>query len=58
MSSVEASEPTHSSNFLLNTNEDDDALDEFSDDADAITDDDDEDNLICEINLNADKYRL
>ena len=56
-SSVEDSEPTYSSNNALNTNEDYDALDELPDDADAITDDD-EDNLICEINLNADNYRL
>ena len=41
----------------LITIEDDDALDELPDDADAITDDD-EDNLICEVNLNADNCRL
>ena len=57
MSSVGHSEPTYSSINSLNTNEDDEALDELPDDADAITDDD-EDNLICEINLNADNYRL
>ena len=48
LSSVEDSEPT---------NDDDDALDELPDDADAITDDN-EDNVICEIILNADNYRL
>ena len=36
----------------MNTNEDDNALDELHDDDDAITDDD-EDNLICEINTHA-----
>ena len=40
-----------------NTKEADDVLVELSDDADAITDDE-EDNLICEKNLNADNYRL
>ena len=39
----------------LNTNEDYDALDEFPDDADTITDDD-EVNLTCEINLNVDNF--
>ena len=57
MGSVEDSEPTYSSINSLNTNEDDDVLDELPDDGDAITDDD-EDNLINEINLNADNYRL
>ena len=56
LSSVENSEPTYSSVKSLNTNEDDDALDVFFDDADAITDDDD-DNLICQMNFNADNYR-
>ena len=41
----------------LSTNEGDDVLDEASDDADAIINDD-TDNLICEINPNADNYRL
>ena len=54
--SVENSEPTYRSINSLNTNEDDEALDELPDDADAITDDD-EDSLICEMNLNADNYR-
>ena len=57
MSAVEGSEPTYSSINPLNTDEDDDALDELPDDADAITDDD-EDNLICEINLNTNNHRL
>ena len=50
LSSVEGSEPTYSSISSLNTNEDDDALDELPDD--------DEDNIICEINSSADNYRL
>ena len=50
---VEGSEPTYSSMNLLNTIADDDALDEiYGDDDDAINDDD-EDNLICEINTHA-----
>ena len=53
LSTVERSEPTYSSINLLNTNEHKDPLDEIPDDADAITHDD-EDNLLCEINLNAD----
>ena len=56
LSSVENSEPTYSSNNSLNTNEDDDVLDEFPDDVDANTDDD-EDDLICETNTYADHYR-
>ena len=55
--SLEGSKPTCSSVISLNTNEDDDALDELHDDDDAITDDD-EGNLICEINTLADHYRL
>ena len=74
MSSVDVSEPTYSFINLLNTNDDDDALNELHDDDDAITDyyddddnnddddeDDDDDNddkLICERNLNANNYRL
>ena len=41
----------------MNTDEDNDALEDFPGDADAITDDD-EDNLLNEINLNADNCRL
>ena len=41
----------------MKINEDNDTRDELPDDADAIIDDD-EDNPICEINLNADNYRL
>ena len=57
LSSVEDFELTYSSINLLNTNEDDDVLDEPPDDVDAITVND-EDNLICEINTHADHYRL
>ena len=57
LSSVENSEPTYNSNNSLNINEDDDALDEIPDDADAITDVD-EDSPIYEKDLNADNYRL
>ena len=47
--SVKDSEPTNSSINSLKTDEDDDALDELPDEADEITDNDEE-NLICEIN--------
>ena len=57
-SSVEESEPTYSSINSLNTNEDDNAFDETQDGADDATTDDQEDNLIYEINTNADHYRL
>ena len=57
LSSVEDSEPTYSSIISLNTNEDDDVFDELLDDVDAITADD-EQNLICEMNTDADHYRL
>ena len=57
LSSVENSEPTYSAIISLNTNEDDDVIDELPDDAEAITDDD-EDNIICEINTHVDHYRL
>ena len=57
LSSVDCSEPTYSFLTSLNTNEDDDTLDELPDDADAFTDDD-EDNLKGEINLYPDNYRL
>ena len=50
LSWVEDSESTYSSINLLNANEDDDALEELSDHV--------ENNLNCEINLNADNYRL
>ena len=58
MSSVEGSEPTYSSIVSLNTNEDDDTLDELHDDDDDAIIDDDEGNLICEINTHANLYRL
>ena len=57
LSSVEDSETTYSSINSLNANKDDEALDELPDDIDEITDND-EDNLINEINLNTDNYRL
>ena len=41
----------------MNTNEDNDALDELCDGANAITDDH-EDNVICEKNTHADRHRL
>ena len=53
LSSVENSETTYSSISSLNTNEDDDVLDELPDNVDAITDDN-EDNLLCEINKHTD----
>ena len=56
-SSVEDSETTYSSINSLNTNEDNDVLEELPDDVDAITADD-EDNIICEINTHVDHYRL
>ena len=56
-SSVDYSEPTYSSITSLNTNEDNDRFDQLPKDADTITDHD-EDNLICEINLHDDHYRL
>ena len=58
LSSVEDSEPTYSSINSLNTSEDDNAFEETYDlEGDAAADDD-EDNLICEMNTNADHYRL
>ena len=57
-SSVEGSEPTYSSINSLDSNEDDDALEEPHDDVDDAIIDDDEDNLICEINTHAYHYRL
>ena len=57
VTSIEDSEPTYSSINSLNTNDDDEALNECHDDDDVINNDD-KDHLICEINLNADSYRL
>ena len=57
LSSVEDSEPTFSSINSLNTDEDDDAVDELPGDVDAITDDN-EDDLICETNTHSNHYRL
>ena len=58
LSSVEDSEPTYSSIDSLNTNEDDNAFDETHDDEDDASTDDHKDNLICEINTQADHYSL
>ena len=57
LSSLEDSEPKYSSISSLNTNKDDDALDEFPEVPDTITDNDGN-NLSCEKNLQADHYRL
>ena len=57
LSSVEGFEPTYSSLISLNTIENDDVPDELPDDVDANTDDD-EHNLIYEVNLKSDNYRL
>ena len=57
LSSVEDFEPPYSSINSLSTNECDDVLDEPSDDAAAIINDG-EDNLLCEIKLNTNNYRL
>ena len=56
-SSVADSDPAYSSITSVNTNEDDDALNELPDDVDAITDDDEGD-LIYEINTHVDHDRL
>ena len=58
LSSAEGSDPTYSSIASLNTNEDNGALVEPHDDDDNPIIDDDEDNLICEINTHANRYRL
>ena len=58
LSPEEDSEPTYNCITSLNTNEDDDAFDELHDDEEYAITDEDEDNLICEVNLNADNYRL
>ena len=57
LNSEEDFELTYSSINSLNTKEGDDVLNELPEDVDAITDDD-EDNLIYEIDLNADNSRL
>ena len=58
MSSAEGFDPTYSSIDSLNTNEGDDAPAESHDvDVNPINDDD-EHNFICEINIQADRYRL
>ena len=55
-SSVEDPGPIYSWVISRNTNEESASL-ELPEDPDTVTDDD-EDNLICEINLNSDNYRL
>ena len=57
LSSAEDFEPIYSPIKSLNSNKGEDLLDEPSDDADAIINDN-EDNLKCEKNLNAENYRL
>ena len=57
-SSVEDSEPTYSSINSLNTSEDDNTLEETYDNEGDTAAVDDEDNLICQMNTNADPYRL
>ena len=58
LSSVEDSEPTHSSINSFNTSEDDSAFEETDDHEGDAAADDDEDNLICEMNAHANHYRL
>ena len=58
MSSAEGSDSTYSSIDSLNTNEDDDALAEPHGDDDNLINDDDENNFICEVNTQANRYRL
>ena len=58
LNSVEDSEPTYSSINSLNTSEDDYALEEtYENESDAAADDDG-DNLVCEVTIHADHYRL
>ena len=42
----------------MSTNENDNAFDETFDNENDVTTDDNEDNLICEMNIHADHYRL
>ena len=58
LNSVENSEPTYSSINSLNTSEDDNAFAETYDNEGDAAADDNEDNLICEMNTHADRYRL
>ena len=58
LNSVKASEPTYSSINSLNTSEEDNAFEETYDHEDDATADNNEDNLICEMNTHADRYRL
>ena len=54
---IEGFDPTYSWINSISSDEDDNTRDELSY-ADAPTTDDDEDSLICEININAYNYRL
>ena len=56
LGSVGSFEVTHSLTNLLNTGAEGDTLDELPDDTNPVTND--EGNIICEINLNAEKFRL
>ena len=58
MNPVEDAEPTYSSINSLNTSEDDISFEETFDHEGDAADDNDEDNLICEMNTHADHYRL
>ena len=64
LGAIDGSDPTYSSIDFLNTDEDDSNLDDTTEaaapkiDQNELNTDDDEDNRICEINLNADHYRL
>ena len=55
LDAADGSEPTYSLIKMLNTEQDNNTLDELPDVASPIRDGD-EDNLICEINLNAVTY--
>ena len=57
LESIEISELTYSSINLESADKEDNILDELPD-ADDPNTDDDEDNLICQLNLDAENYRL
>ena len=57
LGSIENSEHTYSSINSLNTDKNENTLDEFRDDDNPTTDDDDEDNLKCKITLSAENYQ-
>ena len=58
LSSPEGSDPTYSCIDSLSTNEDDTALAKPQDDDDNPIIEDDEGNVICEMNIHTDRYRL